>query len=123
MADLSEVQAPPVVQLLQDWGGIADMPVHHVNQALAQIGPPSQDGTPDGIYISLGSSEPPLAFGSEEERKRTLEALGAIKITVHGRFHVSRAQLNDLIGVLHAIAVQYDGIAESMAGAQGQDRT
>jgi hypothetical protein len=121
--DVSEVKAPPIVQLRQDWAGIADVPVQHVNQALAQIGSPSQDGTPDGIYISLGSSEPPLAFGSEEERKRALEALGAIKITVHGRFHISRAQLNDLIEVLHTIAVQYDDIADSLPGAQDQDRT
>jgi hypothetical protein len=121
--DLSEVKAPPIVQLRQDWGGIVDVSVQHVNQALAQVGPPSQDGTPDGIYLSLGSAEPPIAFGSEEERKRALEAISAIKVTVHGRFHVNRAQLDDLIEVLHTIAAQYDDIAESLAGAYGQGRT
>jgi hypothetical protein len=120
--ELSEVKTPPVVLLPQDWGGVADVPVQHVNQALAQIGLPSQDGIPDGIYLSLGSSEPPIAIGNEEERRRTLEALGAIKITVHGRFHVSRGQLGDLIDVLRTVATQYDGIVGSLADAPDRDQ-
>jgi hypothetical protein len=119
--DLSEVKLPAAIQLLQDWSAVADVPVQHVNQALAQIGVPSQDGAPDGIYISLGSSEPPLVYGNEDERKRTLEALSTIKVTVYGRFHISRGQLDDLIGVLHTIAEQYDVIVDSLAAAQHQD--
>ena len=107
-----------MIQLPQDWSAIADVPVQHVNQALAQIGLPSGDGAPDGIYISLGSSEPPLILGSEDERKQALEALGTIKITVHGRFHISRGQLDDLIRVLHTIAEQYDDIVDSLPGKQ-----
>lgn len=94
------------------------MPVQHVNQALAQIGVPSTDGAPDGIYITLGSSEPPLIVGDEDERKQALEALGTIKITVHGRFHISRGQLDDLIRVLHTIAEQYDEVVDSLTGTQ-----
>ncbi|HCU92168.1 MAG TPA: hypothetical protein DHU96_05300 [Actinobacteria bacterium] len=110
-----------MIQLPQDWSAVADVPVQHVNQALAQIGLPSQDGAPDGVYISLGSSEPPAVFGNEEERKQALEALGAIKVTVHGRFHLSRGQLNDLIRVLRTIAEQYDGIVENLTAKRDQE--
>ena len=122
MPDLSEAEAPAAIQLLQDWSATADVTVQHVNQALAQIGLPSQDGVPDGIYLSLGSSEPPLVFGSEEERQQALETLGTIKITVHGRFHISRGRLNDLIRVLQTTAEQYDRIVDSLAGTQDQER-
>lgn len=108
------------VQVPVDWNEIAAVPVHHINQSLAQIGGPAQDGTPDGIYLALGSAEPPLVFGSEEERQRALEKLVAVKVSVHGRFHISRSQLDDLIQVLQTVAAQYDGIVSNAAGSQEQ---
>jgi hypothetical protein len=114
---LSQVQ----VQVPVDWSGLAEAPVHHVNQSLAQIGGPAQDGTPDGIYLALGSAEPPLVFGSDEERQRALEKLEALRISVHGRFHISRGQLKDLIEVLTAVATQYDGIVRNADGSHHKD--
>lgn len=121
MLDPSEGPTPSQVQVPVDWSDIAAAPVHHINQSLAQIGGPAQDGTPDGIYLALGSAEPPLVFGSEEERQRALEKLEAVKISVHGRFHISRGQLKDLIEVLTAVAAQYDGIVGGADGSHHKD--
>lgn len=104
-----------------DWSDIADAPVQHINQSLAQIGGPAQNGIPDGIYLALGSAEPPLVFGSEEDRQRALEKLRAVKVSVHGRFHISRGQLNDLIQVLQTVAAQYDAIVSNAPSGQRRD--
>jgi hypothetical protein len=119
--DPSNGPAPSLVQVPIDWSDVVTVPVHHVNQALAQIGGPAQDGVPDGIYLALGSTEPPLVVGSEEERLRALEKLQALKVSVHGRFHVSRSQLNDLIQVLETVAAQYDDIVSDAADRRAGD--
>jgi hypothetical protein len=105
-----------------DWTGVAAVPVQHVNQMLAQIGSPAQDGIPDGVYLTLGSAEPPLVFGNEEDRQRALEDIGALRVTVHGRFHISRSQLSDLIQVLEKVAAQHDGLVQGVSPSQVQDQ-
>jgi hypothetical protein len=102
-----------------DWSDVPSAPVVHVNQTLAQIGTPSQDRMPDGVYLSLGSAEPPVITGSTEERQRALEALSGLKVTIHGRFHMSRSHLADLIKVLETVADQYDTVVK--AAGHGQE--
>jgi hypothetical protein len=95
--------------LAVDWAAAADVPTTHVNQFAAQAGPPNVDGTPDGVYLLFGSIAPPLIFGKDETTlMRELESLKSITVTVHDRFHMSRARLGELIDVLQQAAVNYD---------------
>ena len=119
--DSTEVKAA-VIQLPLDWSGIAAEPVHHVNQVIAQIGGPAQDGVPDGIYVSFGRAEPLPVFGSEEERERAYQAIAALKVSVHGRIHVSRSNLRDLVRVLEEVGRQYDALVEHARPPLGGDQ-
>jgi hypothetical protein len=111
-----------IIQLPLDWSGLSDATVQHVNQVLAQIGAPAQDGMPDGIYLGFGSTEPQAVFGDEEERRRAYQAIGALKVTVHGRFHISRGHLRDLVSVLEEVGRQYDAITESSHAPKAPDQ-
>ncbi|NJP25271.1 hypothetical protein OHB01_26765 [Microbispora hainanensis] len=114
----------PVVEnfaIVVDWSDAAGVPITHVNQFVAQPGPPTLEGGPDGIYLLLGSIPPPLIPRDTEGQRRAIETLKAtgLKVDIHGRFHMSRARLEELIQVLQTTADTYDAAVERMA----QDRS
>lgn len=106
-----------------DWSEAEQAPAHHVNQVLAQVGPPSSKGVPDGIYVALGSVSPPVIPADEERREARVAQLtgGVLKVTVHARVQMSREALGDLIQVLQTTANQYDTSVGLAAGSGGQD--
>ncbi len=109
-----ESQRPGEASIAVDWAGASDKPLLHVNQFAAQTGVPARDGIPDGLYLLLGSVAPPLIFGkTNAEYQREIEALGSVPVTIHGRFHLSRARLSELIDVLTQAAQNYDAIAKA----------
>jgi len=93
-----------------DWSEAEQAPALHVNQVLAQVGPPSSRGVPDGIYVALGSVSPPVIPADEERREARVAQLadGVLKVTVQARVQMSREALGDLIQVLKTTADQYD---------------
>jgi len=101
-----EVPEPVTVRL--DWGEAATVPVQHANQALGQLGTPVK-GIPDGIYLILGSVEP-LVIPDEESRTRAIEDLAAhgVRVTVQGRFHISRQAADELVRILGESVALYD---------------
>jgi hypothetical protein len=107
-----QVDEGAIVQLPLDWSGVLEEPVRHVNQFMAQVGSPAQDGVPDGVYLSFGSVEPPPVFGSPAERRRTYDQIAVLKVNVHGRLHFSRSHLRDLVQVLEELGRQYDALIE-----------
>ena len=115
---------PDQVRMGLDWSEIENCPSSHVNQLIAQIGPPSSNGVPDGLYIGLGSVAPPIVLGDEEQRaERVAELTGSIlKVDVHGRFHVSREVLGDIIAVLQTAAEQYDASLPGATAEKPQER-
>jgi len=119
---------PVEIAVKLDWSDIAAMEARHVNQALAQLGPPTPDGVPDGIYVGLGAVLPPMFPGAEqaddESRRRTLESLQAdpVKVAAHGRFHMSRGLVEALIQILTATAAQYDAAVEQAQAARPREQ-
>jgi len=106
-----------------DWSEAEQAPALHVNQVLAQVGPPSSTGVPDGIYVALGSVSPPVIPADEERREARVAQLagGVLKVTVQARVQMSREALGDLIQVLQTTADQYDtsiGLAPTGTGKQ-----
>jgi hypothetical protein len=110
------------IQIPVDWSDAAGTSVIYINQFVAQLGPPTRSGTPDGIYLLLGSVSPPLIVGDDDEARRPYieAAMAGIKPEVHGQFYLSRERLDELIHALHTIAENFDATvknAESRAEA------
>ncbi|GIH72674.1 MULTISPECIES: hypothetical protein [Sphaerimonospora] len=99
-----------------DWSEATGAPITHVNQFVAQPGPPTLEAGPDGIYLLLGSIPPPFIPRDIEGQRRAIETLKAtgLKVNVHGRFHMSRARLEELIQVLQTTADTYDAMVEQI---------
>jgi hypothetical protein len=123
--DASEPAAPERLTVRLNWAGVEAVPVQHVNQALGQLGTPVK-GIPDGLYLVLGSVEPPV-IPDEESRALIVEGLMAngAQVTVQGRFHLSRETAGEIIRVLQDITAQYDAAArlaeEGSADLAGQE--
>lgn len=103
-----------------EWSEAEQTPASHVNQVLAQVGPPSSRGVPDGIYVALGSVSPPVIPADDDRREARLEELAGsvLKVAVHARIQLSREALQELIQVLQTTADQYDGSVELAARSE-----
>jgi hypothetical protein len=106
-----------------DWSEAEQTSAYHVNQVLAQVGPPSSNGIPDGIYVALGSVSPPVIPPDDERRQARVAELAdsVLKVTVHARVQMSREALRDLIKVLQTTAEQYDASVRMAAGPGMQE--
>jgi hypothetical protein len=106
-----------------DWSEVEQTPAYHVNQVLAQVGPPSSRGVPDGIYVALGSVAPPVIPADEDRREARLEELAdsVLKVMVHARVQLSREALQELIQVLQTTAAQYDETVKLAADSGKQE--
>lgn len=104
-----------------DWSEVEQTSAQHVNQVLPQVGPPSLEGVPDGIYVALGSVSPPVIPPDGDRREARVAELAnsVLQVTVHARVQLSREALRDLIQVLQTTAEQYD---DSVRLAAGSDR-
>ena len=108
--------SPQQVMVDLDWSEAEEGASQHVNQVLAQLGPPSLKGVPDGIYLALGSISPPVIPPDDERREARVAELadGVLKVVVHGRYHIGRETLRDIIDVLQQTAEQYDSTIASI---------
>lgn len=115
---------PEQVQMRLDWSDAESSPASHINQVLAQVGPPSSNGVPDGLYLAMGSVAPPIILGDDTQRvERIAELAGSIlKVAVHARVHVSREVLGDTIRVLQQAAEQYDAALALASKAEAEER-
>jgi hypothetical protein len=118
----ASVEIPSQVTVRLDWSAAEDAPISHANQILTQVGPPLGNSIPDGAYITLGSVKPPVIPADESGRAERVQQLtgSTVPVTVYGRFHVSRAFIDDLIKVLQITADQYDA-AVAVAEQQRQE--
>ena len=106
----ADTQLGQEIRIPVDWSSAAGVPVAYVNQFVAQIGPPTRSGTPDGIYLLLGSVAPPLIVGDDDEARRPYveAAMVGVKPEVHGQFYLTRERLDELIHALYTIAENFD---------------
>lgn len=105
---------PPQVTVRIDWTDSAAIDAQHVNQVIAQIGNPTPDGVPDGIYVTFGSVPPPVVVGPDEESQRAQLANlqgSSVKVAVASRLHMSRGLVDALVQVLQTATAQYDAAA------------
>jgi hypothetical protein len=103
-----------LVNVRLDWSETESAHAGHVNQILAQVGPPGSDGVPDGIYVTMGSVPPPVLIEGDATHEQLLEKIttSGVKVNVLGQFHMSRTMLSDFIQVLQTTADKYDAAVE-----------
>lgn len=123
--DVSEPAAPERLTVRINWAGAEAVPVQHANQALGQLGTPVK-GIPDGLYLVLGSVEPPI-IPDEESRALIIDGLMAngAQVKVQGRFHLSRETAGEIIRILQDVTAQYDAaarLAGEGTGLAGQEK-
>ena len=98
-----------VVPFKVSWRGVADVPVRFVNQFLVSTGLSAKSGTPDGVYLVLGHTSPPLLLGTPDEIKAQATAYeGRLEVTVYGHYLISRARLEELIEILTTALEKHD---------------
>jgi hypothetical protein len=122
---------PVSVNVRLDWSDLDPVEPRHVNQAVVQLGPPSPDGIPEGIYLALGIALPPgsavgLNEADPQTQRRIIDELEAnpVKVAVHGRYHISRTFLDSVINLLQKAADQVDAATQAAApGAQGRSQS
>ena len=83
------------------WVGVEDAQVLFANQFLAQI-------DQQEIVLTFGQLTPPVLLGSPEQRAQQVERLGFIPVKTVARFGMTRARLEELIGVLQTTARNFD---------------
>ena len=109
-------EEPQRLSVRLDWSETAAAPVWHVNQAIGQLGTPVK-GIPDGIYLVLGNMEPPVIPDAETRTRIINELLASgAKISVPGRFHLSREAADEVVRILQETIAQYDA---AVSGARG----
>lgn len=116
------------VAIAVDWSDMVGTPIAHVNQFVAQPGPPTMEGNPDGIYLALGSVPPPFIPADPEGQRQAIAHLknSGLKATLHGRFHMSRERLEELILVLQRTAEIYDSVSSKSqvrTGAEDEEKS
>jgi hypothetical protein len=97
--------SPVQLTLQVDWSEAVDLETQHVNQFAVSPGPPNEDGTPDGIYLIVGNVAPPLLLGAGQSTPPT-----SLSVRAHGRFHLSRERLDELIRALQVTAQNFDRV-------------
>ncbi|OLT12268.1 hypothetical protein BJF78_24725 [Pseudonocardia sp. CNS-139] len=102
------------IDLELDWSAGDSVEPKAANQFVVQLGP-TVAGAPDGVYLIVGQVAPPLVVSNVPEKAQAqIERYGGrLQVHVHGRYHMSRARLDELRRVLDLLAEQYDEQASS----------
>lgn len=106
-----------VIHARADWELVEALPATHANQFACQLGLTSGDmPIPDGIYLGIGATVPPVILG-EEDRQRRAEELKSIAVQPVCKLFMSRERAVELIGVLQTTVGQYDRALEQIKSA------
>lgn len=118
---MGEVRTPESIIIRLDWSEASSASLHHVNQAIGSLGPPTR-GIPDGVYLMLGEVEPSIVQDDEgrEQAIRELKSAGA-KVRVPGRYHFSRELAGEIIRVLREVTAQYDAAVNAARAEAGEE--
>lgn len=88
------------------WPEVEQLPVFRANQFLGQISS-GVDNLPEDIVLTLGYVTPPVALGSEEERRATLAAIGAMSVKPISRISMSLGQAEGLRSLLDTVITNW----------------
>jgi hypothetical protein len=109
-SEITQTDARLAIQT--EWGDVDAVPVQVANQFGAGIGVPAAGGVPDGVYLTMGHLSLPILLGSPDEIRSQLETKGRLTVAVQARFFLTRARLDELIGVLTKAASQFDAVSD-----------
>lgn len=90
-----------IVQVPVAWVGVDEAPITLVNQFLGQF-------QQDEFILTFGQFAPPALLGTPEERLEEARSISFVSIKVLARFGLTRARVEELIGVLEQTLKNYD---------------
>ncbi|MFC8859780.1 hypothetical protein [[Kitasatospora] papulosa] len=85
-----------------------DQAARPANTFASALGLPAEDGRPDAVYLSIGHAEPPFLSGTPAEMEEQLRNMGSLPVKTLGRYVLSRARLQELVGVLQQAMEKFD---------------
>jgi hypothetical protein len=101
LTDFNAAGQPERIELPIVWVGVEDAQILFVNQFLGQI-------EQQEIVLTLGQITPPVLLGSPEQLTQQVERLSFVPVRTVARFGMTRARLEELIGVLQTTARNFD---------------
>jgi hypothetical protein len=101
LADFNAAGQPERIEVPLVWVGVEDVQILFANQFLGQV-------QQQEIVLSFGQVTPPVLLGSPEQLAQQVRRLGFIPVKTVARFSMTRARLEELIGVLQATVRNFD---------------
>ena len=83
------------------YAGAENVPILFANQFILQR-------ERDGLILGVAQIAPPILLGSQEEREARLRQLGALPVTILGRYSISRERAAELRDLLAAQVEKFD---------------
>jgi hypothetical protein len=99
---MSEQSGEDFVQVPIVWVGIEDVPVYAVNQIVVQHSGANE------FVVTFGELTPPIALGTEEQRREQLRMTSFVPIRPVARVGLNRQRLQELITVLQQNLQRHD---------------
>lgn len=79
-----------VTEVRVNWDAVEALAATAVNQFMAQVGlPAGKPPVPDGIYIGIGSVQPPVVL-DDEERRRKMATMTSVDVAPVIKLYMSR---------------------------------
>jgi hypothetical protein len=101
LTDFDAAGQPEAVEIPIIWVGVEDAQILFANQFLGQV-------EEQEVVLTFGQITPPVLLGPPERRRQQVERLGYIPVKTVARFGMTRARLEELIGVLQETARNFD---------------
>jgi hypothetical protein len=101
LTDFNAAGQPEPIEIPIVWVGVEDAQVLFANQFLGQV-------EQEEIVLTFGQITPPVLLGSPEQRIQQAGRLGFVPVKTVARFGMTRARLEELIGVLQTTARNFD---------------
>jgi hypothetical protein len=101
LTDFNTTGQPERIEIPIVWVGVEDARILFANQFLGQV-------EQQEIVLTFGQVTPPVLLGPPERLAQQVERLGFIPVKTVARFGMTRARLEELIGVLQATARNFD---------------
>jgi hypothetical protein len=101
LTDFNAGEQPERLEVPIIWVGVEDAQILFANQFLGQV-------EQQEIVLTFGQLTPPVLLGPPERRVQQVERLGYVPVKTVARFAMTRARLEELIGVLQETARNFD---------------
>ncbi len=110
---MTEEPTGATVEYRLNWTGIEDVPVILTNQFIGQVGQQNE------VVLTFGQVTMPALLGSAEQQIEQARENPNLPIRTLARFTLTRAGLDELIGVLEQTRINHDKAQQIKVDGEG----